>query len=90
MKAFSADVPPRRRGCSYWKDADVVLIDACAGDSQSDVLSALRNGDVPTVAAVFSNGIPRFVGRSRNTPASMRNVRVAENRLSRDFSGVPD
>jgi enamidase len=72
------------------KDADVVLIDACAGGSQGDALSALRNGDVPAVAAVFSNGIPRFVGRSRNTPAGVRNVRVAENRMSRDFSGALD
>jgi enamidase len=70
------------------KDADVVLIDACAGGSQDDALSALRNGDVPAVSAVFSDGIPRFVGRSRNTPAGIRSVRVAENRLPRDFSGA--
>jgi enamidase len=69
------------------KDADVVLIDACAGGSQDDALSALRNGDVPAVSAVITDGIPRFVGRSRNTPAAIRNVRVAENRLPRDFSG---
>jgi enamidase len=69
------------------KDADVVLIDACAGGSQDDALSALRNGDVPAVAAVITDGIPRFVGRSRNTPAAIRNVRVAESRLPRDFSG---
>jgi enamidase len=72
----------------HGKDADVVLIDACAGGSQDDALSALRNGDVPAVSAVFSDGIPRFVGRSRNTPAGVRNVRVAENRLPRDFSGA--
>jgi enamidase len=70
------------------KDADVVLIDACAGGSQDDAFSALRNGDVPAVSAVFTDGIPRFVGRSRNTPAGIRNVRIAENRLPRDFSGV--
>lgn len=70
------------------KDADVVLIDACAGGSQSDALSALRNGDVPAVAAVFTDGVPRFVGRSRNTPASIRNVRVAHCALPRDFSGA--
>jgi enamidase len=70
------------------KDADVVLIDACAGGSQDDALSALRNGDVPAVSAVFSDGIPRFVGRSRNTPSGIRSVRVAENRLPRDFSGA--
>ena len=70
------------------KDADVVLIDACAGGSQPDALSALRNGDVPAVAAVFTDGVPRFVGRSRNTPASIRNVRVAHCALPRDFSGA--
>jgi enamidase len=70
------------------KDADVVLIDACAGGSQPDALSALRNGDVPAVAAVFTDGVPRFVGRSRNTPASIRNVRVAHCTLPRDFSGA--
>lgn len=68
------------------RDADVVLIDACAGGSQGDALSALRNGDIPAVAAVFSDGIPRFVGRSRNTPAAIRTARVAECKLMQDFS----
>jgi enamidase len=70
------------------RDADVVLIDACAGGSQPDASSALRNGDVPAVAAVFTDGVPRFVGRSRNTPAAIRNVRVAHCALPRDFSGA--
>jgi enamidase len=70
------------------KDADVVLIDACAGGSQNDALSALVNGDVPAVSAVITDSVPRFVGRSRNTPAGMRTVRVAETRLPRDFSGA--
>ncbi|MCA6108511.1 amidohydrolase family protein [Bradyrhizobium cenepequi] len=69
------------------KEADVLLIDACAGGSQDGALSALRNGDVPAVSAVLTAGVPRFVGRSRNTPAGIRNIRVAENRLPRDFSG---
>jgi enamidase len=70
------------------RDADVVLIDACEGSSQPDALSALRNGDVPAVAAVFTDGVPRFVGRSRNTPPGIRNVRVAACSLPRDFSGA--
>jgi enamidase len=70
------------------KDADVVLIDACAGGSQDDALSAIRNGDIPAVAAVLTDGIPRFVGRSRNTPAAIRAVRVADCKLPRDFSGT--
>lgn len=70
------------------KDADVVLIDACVGGSRNDALSALSNGDIPAVAAVITDGVPRFVGRSRNTPAAMKTVRVAQNRLARDFSGA--
>ena len=69
------------------RDADVVVIDACAGGSQDNALDALRNGDIAAVVAVVSDGVPRFVGRSRNTPGSIRNVRVASCKLPRDFSG---
>ncbi len=70
------------------RDADVVLIDACVGGSKDDALASLSNGDIPAVAAVVTDGIPRFVGRSRNTPASMKTVRVAQNRIPYDFSGA--
>ena len=70
------------------KDADVVLVDACVGGSQSDALSALRNGDIVAIGAVVTAGIPRFVGRSRNTPATTKSVRVAHNRVTQDFSGA--
>ena len=53
------------------KDADVLLIDACFGGSQADVLSALHNGDVPPVATVVSDDSPRFVDSNRVTPASI-------------------
>jgi enamidase len=69
------------------RDADVVLIDACAGGSQDNALDALRNGDIPAVAAVVTDGVPRFVGRSRNTPGAIRTVRVSECRVPQDFSG---
>ena len=69
------------------RDADVAVIDACAGGSQNNALDALRNGDIAAVAAVISDGVPRFVGRSRNTPGSIKNVRVADCKLPRDFSG---
>jgi enamidase len=69
------------------RDADVVVIDACAGGSQDNALDALRNGDIPAVAAVVSDGVPRFVGRSRNTPGSIKTVRVAQCWLPMDFSG---
>jgi len=69
------------------KDADLVLIDACDGGSQRDALSGLRNGDVPAVGAVISSGVPRFVGRSRNTPATTRKARVLRSNIIQTFSG---
>jgi enamidase len=68
--------------------ADIVLIDAPEGGTQRDALSAIQNGDIAAVGAVVSRGEPRFVGRSRNTPATTRNIRVASCRLPRDFSGA--
>jgi len=70
------------------KDADVVVLDACEGGSQGNALDALRNGDIAAVGAVITDGVPRFVGRSRNTPAPMRKIRVAENRILQDYSGT--
>ncbi|MBX3538940.1 MAG: amidohydrolase family protein [Chelatococcus sp.] len=70
------------------RDADVLLIDACAGGAKNDALSAIANGDVPAVSAVFTDGVPRFVGRSRNTPAGIRSVRVTESRIMQDFSAA--
>ena len=69
------------------RDADVVLLDACVGGSKKTALDSLRNGDIAAVAAVITDGVPRFVGRSRNTPAPNRRVRVAQCRIPMDFSG---
>ncbi len=68
------------------RDADLVLVDACLGGSQSDALSALRNGDIMGVGAVITNGIPRFVGRSRNTPETTRKARVAHCKILQSFA----
>lgn len=70
------------------KDADVVLLDACVGGSKTEALDALANGDIAAVGAVVTDGVPRFVGRSRNTPAPIRRIRVAECRLPMDFTGA--
>ena len=70
------------------KDADVVILDACVGGSKKNALDALRNGDIAAVGAVITDAIPRFVGRSRNTPAPNRKVRVAECRVPMDFAGA--
>jgi enamidase len=69
------------------RDADIILIDAPSGGSQERALAAIKNGDVPAVSAVVTGGVPRFVGRSRNTPAGTRQVRVASSRVPADFSG---
>jgi enamidase len=69
------------------RDADLVLVDACLGGSQSDALSALRNGDIMGVGAVVIDGVPRFVGRSRNTPETIRRAKVVRSRISQVFSG---
>jgi enamidase len=68
--------------------ADVVLLDAPDGGTQDTALAAIRNGDIAAVGAVITDGEPRFVGRSRNTPATTRNIRVARCELARDFSGA--
>ncbi len=70
------------------KDADVVIIDSCVGGSKSDPLDSLRNGDIAAVGAVITDGVPRFVGRSRNTPAPNRSIRVATCRIPQDYSGA--
>jgi enamidase len=69
------------------KDADVVLLDACVGSSKDNALDGLRNGDIVAVGAVITDAIPRFVGRSRNTPATNRKIQVAECNIKMDFSG---
>ena len=68
------------------KAADIVLIDAPESGTQETALAAIRNGDIAAVGAVIAGGEPRFVGRSRNTPATTRTVRVVKSALVREFS----
>jgi enamidase len=68
------------------RDADIVLVDACLGGSQNDALSALRNGDIMGVGAVITDGVPRFVGRSRNTPETTRRAQVARCTIPQSFA----
>jgi enamidase len=65
-----------------------VLIDAPDGGTQDNALAAIRHGDIAAVGAVVTAGEPRFVGRSRNTPATTRTIRVASCKLPRDFTGA--
>ena len=66
-----------KAGC----DADVVLIDAPLGGTKSDALSALKNGDPCAIAAVITAGVPRFVGRSKNTPPPVRKIEVIKSNV---------
>ena len=68
------------------KAADIVLIDAPEGGTQATALAAIRHGDIAAIGAVVTAGVPRFVGRSRNTPATTRKARVAASRVMQDFA----
>jgi enamidase len=66
--------------------ADIVLIDAPDGGTQATALAAIKHGDIAAVGGVITAGVPRFVGRSRNTPPTMRKARVARSSVTQDFS----
>jgi enamidase len=68
--------------------ADIVLLDAPDGGTQDNALDAIRHGDIAAIGAVITAGIPRFVGRSRNTPATTRKARVAKSTVVQDFAAV--
>jgi enamidase len=68
--------------------ADLLLIDAPLGASRNDPLAAIANGDVPGIGAVLTDGVPRFVGRSRNSPPPTRTPVVTENRVPHDFAST--
>src|SRR5436190_3346645 len=70
------------------KAADIVLLDAPDGGTQSTALAAIKHGDIAAVGMVMTAGVPRFVGRSRNTPGTTRKARVASSRVMRDFSAA--
>jgi enamidase len=68
------------------KAADLVLLDAPDGGTQSTALAAIQHGDIAAIGAVISAGVPRFVGRSRNTPATTRKARVVRSTVMQDFA----
>ena len=70
------------------KAADLVLIDAPEGGTQQTALAAIKHGDIAAIGAVITGGTPRFVGRSRNTPATSRKARVARSSVTEQFDGI--
>jgi enamidase len=75
--------------CGYLavgKAADIVLIDAPDGGTQKTALAAIKHGDIAAIGAVVTAGVPRFVGRSRNTPGTNRKARVVKSTVLQDFA----
>jgi enamidase len=68
--------------------ADIVLLDAPDGGTQETALKAIKHGDIAAIGGVVTAGVPRFVGRSRNTPATMRRARVARSNVMQDFAAA--
>jgi enamidase len=73
---------------SVGRDADIVLIDAPDGGSKDNAIDAIGNGDIAAIGAVVSNGEPRFVGRSRNSPATSRTVKVLSCRVPMNYASA--
>jgi enamidase len=65
--------------------ADLAIVDRANGSAAPSALEGIEIGDVPAIAAVVSDGIPRFIGRSRNTPPPTRSVRIVHNRVRHSF-----
>jgi enamidase len=70
------------------KSADIVLIDAPDGGTQKTALTAIKHGDIAAIGAVVTAGVPRFVGRSRNTPGTTRKARVVKSTVMQDFAAA--
>ena len=71
-----------KTGC----DGDVVIIDAPLGGTKNNALDSLKNGDPCAIGAVISDGMPRFVGRSRNTPPTTRRIHVERSEIKNIFN----
>ena len=66
--------------------ADIVLIDAPDGGTQATALAAIKHGDIAAIGGVLTAGVPRFIGRSRNTPATTRKARVVKSKIMHEFA----
>lgn len=67
------------------KIADLLLVDAPMGGSEKTCLKAIKHGDVWALVAAFTEGVPRFIGRSRNTPPPIRTPKVVKSKIVQDF-----
>ena len=67
------------------KTADLLLVDAPMGGTQTSCLASIKHGDVWSLVGCFTEGTPRFIGRSRNTPPPQRTPEVAVSRITQRF-----
>ena len=58
----------------------MLVVDAPLGGTKSNALDALKNGDPFSIGSVITSGIPRFVGRSKNTPPSIK-IKIEKNNV---------
>jgi enamidase len=56
--------------------------------TQTTALAAIKHGDVAAVGGVVTAGVPRFIGRSRNTPGTTRKIQVAKSTIVQDFAAA--
>jgi enamidase len=70
------------------RDADVLLVDAPMGGTQKSCLEAIKHGDVWSLVGCFTQGRPRFVGRSRNTPPPLRYPKVVSSKVVEVFPSL--
>ena len=68
------------------KSADLLLVDAPMGGTQKTCLAAIKHGDVWSQVACFTEGVPRFIGRSRNTPPPLRSPKILRSNIVQDFA----
>lgn len=78
--AWSSGVPAELYGLGSGQigegwPADLCVVDAPYGSRAADALGALRRGDLPGIAAVLIDGVPRLLV-SRNTPRPTRQVKL--------------
>ena len=71
-----------KQGC----DGDLLIVDAPLGGTKNNALDAIKNGDPFGVGAVISSGVPRFVGRSANTPPTIRSIKVDRSEIREMFN----
>ena len=55
--------------------------------SSTDFMEISKSFSLAGKRAVITGGVPRFVGRSRNTPETCRRAKVAQSRVPQLFSG---